>query len=151
SSDQALAVSDVAPLLQGKAPAEAAPRGKRVVAAAAELAKPEASKEAHGPRVVIAAASNLPWNRSFHDAALLGDRLFVENGVAWVAARPLLVSVPEKSAHDIGLALTEDSLSEVLRYVLIYMPGVAALLGVLVLFERRKREKRSRMAAEGPR
>ena len=50
-------------------------------------------------------------------------------------------------AHEVGLSLTEDSLSEVLRYVLVYLPGVSALLGVLVMLERRKREKRGRADA----
>ena len=67
--------------------------------------------------------------------------------MSWASSRPALVSVPKKSAQEVGLALTEDSLSEVLRYVLVYMPVVSALLGILVLFERRQREKRGRARA----
>ncbi len=55
--------------------------------------------------------------------------------------------MPEKSAHEVGLALTEDALGEVFRYVLVYMPAVAALLGVLLMLDRRKREKTSRESA----
>ncbi|HEX3855345.1 MAG TPA: hypothetical protein VHW01_30490, partial [Polyangiaceae bacterium] len=58
--------------------------------------------------------------------------------------RPTLVSVPEKTAHEVGLSLSEGSLSEVLRYVLIYMPGCAAALGVFVMLRRRSIEKKSR-------
>ncbi len=139
SSPKALAVRNVKGLLDGKTDEAGSAPGERLLAAAAELDK--------SARVVIAGAANLPENRSFRDPALIGDRLLVENAVSWVSARPALINVPKKAAHEIGLALTEDSLSEVLRYVLVYLPGVSALLGVLVMLERRKREKRSRQAA----
>jgi len=38
-------------------------------------------------------------------------------------------------------------LSEVLRYVLIYMPGCAAAMGTFVLMRRRSIEKKSRREA----
>ncbi len=56
--------------------------------------------------------------------------------------------MPEKQGHDVGLALTEESLSEVLRYVLVYMPLSAAALGAFVMLRRRGKEKRSRSGAE---
>lgn len=150
SSSGALAIADVAPLLAGTgAPGNAANAGVRVLAAAAELPKPPGSQAPHGARVVIAGASNLPWGRSFRDPGLIGDKLFVENALAWVAARPAIVNVPPRKPREVGLALTEESLGEVLRYVLIYMPGAAAFSGVLVLYRRRALEKRSRKAAEG--
>jgi nitrate reductase gamma subunit len=75
--------------------------------------------------------------------------LLVESSVAWVAARPAIVSVPEKPARAVGLALTEESLGEILRYVLIYMPGTAALVGFMLLYRRRAQEKRSRRESTG--
>jgi hypothetical protein len=139
SSDQALSVRDVRSLLDGNGTPSDGERGQRTLAVAAELGQ--------GARVVWAGAKNLPQNKSFRDPALLGDRLFVENAVSWASSRPALVSVPKKSAQELGLTLTEESLSEVLRYVLVYMPAVSALLGILVLFERRQREKRGRARA----
>ena len=112
-----------------------------MLGAAAELDKPRVC--------VIAGAGNPPHNRSFRDPALLGDRLLVENALSWVTAQASADQRPEKAAQDVGLSLTEESLSEVLRYVLIYLPAVSALLGVLVMLERRKREKRGRNAAKG--
>ena len=47
----------------------------------------------------------------------------------------MIVSVPEKASHDVGLSLTEESLGEVQRYVLMYMPASAALLGSLKIME----------------
>jgi nitrate reductase gamma subunit len=48
-----------------------------------------------------------------------------------------MVTIPSKGTHAVGLALTEASLGEVWRYVLIYMPGSVILLGLLVLHRRR--------------
>jgi hypothetical protein len=80
---------------------------------------------------------------------LLGARLLVENALAWVAARPAIVSVPQKPARTVGLSLTQESLGEILRYVLVYMPSTAALGGFVLLFRRRVRETRSRRDGAG--
>jgi nitrate reductase gamma subunit len=66
-----------------------------------------------------------------------------------VAARPAIVSVPEKPARAVGLSLTEESLGEILRYVLVYMPGTAALAGFVLLYRRRAMETRSRRENAG--
>ncbi len=91
-------------------------------------------------RCVFLGSSSPLWSSTWREAALLGTRRFVENIVSWLAAQPKLVSVPEKSEHPAGLALTEESLTEVQRYVLLYMPLTAALMGVLVLYRRRRQE-----------
>ena len=148
SSPEALALEDVKAVLERGATPEG-PHAERVLAMAVELARPERSKEKHGPRLIVAGSSDLPRARSFRDPALAGDRLLVENALAWAAARPAIVSVPEKPARELGLALTEDSLGEVLRYVLIYMPVTATLLGVMILLGRRSKEKSSRRPASG--
>jgi hypothetical protein len=92
----------------------------------------------------VVGSSNLAWSRNWRDPAALGNRLFVESAVSWLAERPLLVSVPEQATHEVGLALTEESLGEVMRYVLLYLPGSAAALGLLVMLRRRAGERRSR-------
>jgi hypothetical protein len=79
----------------------------------------------------------------------MGNRVFIESALAWLAAKPAIVSVPEKPSHPAGLSLTEESLREVLRYVLVYMPGSALLLGGLILVRRRGAERRSRRAVQG--
>lgn len=141
SSDRALALTDVTPVLEGRSPPKSG-RGRHALSAARELEKK--SPGGRPARVVVVGAANLAFNDAFRDAALYGDRLFVENAVAWLSARPTLLSVPEKRGHPVGLALTEESLSEVLRYVLLYMPGSAALLGIVVALRRRAVERRSR-------
>jgi len=142
SSGEAFTIDDVRPLLDGSMDASQAPRRAQVLGVARELPKPPAAS--HAPRIVFIAAQNPAQNRNFRDSGLYGDRILVENAVSWLAARPALVSVPEKPPHEVGLALSDESLMEVMRYVLIYMPGSAALVGVAVLLRRRSLEKRSR-------
>jgi hypothetical protein len=119
-------------------------RGPFSLAMAAELPKPAGSQAAHGPRLVVVGSANLAWSRNWQSPTTFGNRLFIESAVSWLAAQPALVSVPEKAAADVGLSLTEESLGEVFRYVLLYMPGCAAGLGLFVLLRRRARERRSR-------
>jgi hypothetical protein len=152
SSPEAFSIKDVRAIAEQTKPLEKAPGdpgGPFVLAYAVELPKPAGSAAPHGPRVVIASTANLAWSRNWREPTLLGNRLFVESALSWLAARPALVSVPDKQSFDVGLALTEDSLGEVLRYVLVYMPLSAAALGLFVLLRRRAKEKRSRKDAGG--
>jgi len=147
SSDQALSLGDLSSLLDPNRkdePVENQARATYSVAVAAELPKPPGSSAKYGPRIVLSGAANLLWNRNYGDSSLFGARLFSENALSWLGSRPALVSVPEKTEHDIGLSLSEGSLGEVLRYVLIYMPGCTAALGTFVLVRRRSVEKKSR-------
>lgn len=149
SSDQTIALDDVKRVLEPAGVPTDAPKAARILAAAAELPKPSGSSAKYGPRVVIAGSSSYARSHSFRDPALVGNRLLVENALAWAAVRPAIVNVPEKPARSVGLALTEESLSEVLHYVLVYMPGAAALIGGLILYRRRAEEKNSRRNREG--
>jgi len=147
STDKALSLRDLSALLDPNHkddPIDNAPRAEYTLAVAAELPKPPNSNRKYGPRVVLAGAANLVWGRNYSDSSLYGDRLFSENALSWLSAHPALVSVPEKTEHDVGLSLSDSTLSEVQRYVLIYMPGCAAALGVFVLLRRRSLEKQSR-------
>lgn len=148
TSEQAVALDDLRPLLEGRDPGAAASeeKGKFVLAVARER---ETKPDSPPVRLVLAGSAVLAENRSFRDAALYGDRLFVENALAWLSARPALVSVPEKNPRELGLSLSEESLSEVLRYVLLYMPATAALLGAFVILRRRSLETRSRRPKPG--
>ncbi len=147
SSPSAFSIDDLGPFVQGdkdvvKGPDN--PSGPFTVAMASELPKPKGSRSSHGPRLVVVGTVNIAWSQSWRDSTLLGDRLFVENAISWLAARPALVSVPAKASHAVGLSLTQDSISKVRNYVLLYMPGAGLLLAAFVLFRRRAAEKRSR-------
>ncbi len=150
SSERSLAIDDLAPLSDPGRRGELLQRAKSGsfgLAAAAELPKPDGSTAGYGPRMFVSGASNLAWNRNFQDPSLYGNRRLIENALSWVAARPSLLSVPEKPERELGVALTEESLGEVMRYVLLYMPGSAILLGAFVLLRRRSTEQRSRQAS----
>lgn len=145
SSASAVALDDLTPLRDAAArPAPSATPKSYGIAAACELPPPAAAKTAHGPRVFVTGASNLAWNRNFQDPSLYGNRRLIENALSWAAARPSMLSVPEKPEREVGLSLSQDSLAEVMRYVLFYMPAAAGLLGAFVLLRRRSSERESR-------
>ena len=147
TTEQAVALDNLKPILERRADlALDQKRARFSLGVAHEL---PAAEGAPRTRLVLVGSATVAQNRSYRDAALYGNRLFVENAVAWVAARPTLVSVPEKPPREIGLSLSQESLGEVLRYVLIYMPATAALLGAFVLLRRRALESRSRKRPEG--
>jgi hypothetical protein len=147
SSAQALTLKDLSVLDDTARRQEAAQNAEQKsygLAAARELAKLPSAKAAHGSRLFVSGASNLAYNRNFQDPALYGNQRLIENALSWAAARPSMVSVPEKREHEVGLSLAEESLGEVMRYVLLYMPAAAGLLGAFVLLRRRSSERAAR-------
>ncbi len=146
TTEKAFSVGDVRPFLVGEpvTPRERDPRGPFVVAMASELEQKSDAAVAHGPRLVVLGTSSLAWNEGFRDPGLTGNRLFIESVFSWLAAAPALVTVPEKSRVELDLTLTEESLTSVWRYVILYMPITALLIGVLVLYRRRATERASR-------
>lgn len=144
SSEHAVGLRDLGALADdGAKAASESERRSFGLAAARELPKPAGVKAAHGARLFVSGASNLAWNRNFQDPALYGNRRLIENAISWAAARPTMISVPEKAERELGLSLSEESLNEVLRYVLLYMPAAAGLIGAFVLLRRRSSERRS--------
>ena len=151
SSEHALALQSLDALSSVEKRAELGreePPERQYLAAAAELPKPAHSKRSHGPRLFVTGASNLAWNRNFQDPSLYGNRRLIENAISWAAARPRMLSVPDKQTREVGLSLSEESLGEVMRYVLLYMPGSVALIGGFVLLRRRNVERQARRDAD---
>ncbi len=148
SSSEAFAVDDLRPLQasSGRLAPPRESRGPLALAYAAELPPPpEATPQrSRGPRLVVVGAANVAWSRNWRDPALFGTRLFMENTISWLADRPALVSVPERPRHPAGLSVTEESLLEIQRYVLLYMPLTAAASGMFILLRRRRTERLSR-------
>jgi len=93
---------------------------------------------AHGSRLVVVGTASIAWAQNLAHENLIATSLFVDNALAWLPALPALVNVPARAPKTLSLDLSEESLGEVLRYVLFYMPGTAALLGLLVLLRRRQ-------------
>lgn len=132
-------------------PAEADHKGPLVVAYAAELPKPAASTAAYGPRVVVVSSPSALFGANWQSAELHGTAVLIESAVSWLAARPAMLDIPGKPAFTAGLRLTEDSISSIFRYVVLYMPLAAALLGVAVYLQRRGRRARPAAAPPGDR
>jgi hypothetical protein len=147
SSEMAVAIRDLhAFSTPGGAEAAAAHAEPKSfgLAAARELPRPPGSKALHGARLFVSGASNLAWNRNFQDPSLYGYRRLIENAISWAAARPSMLSVPEKPEREVGISLSEESLSEVMRYVLLFMPAASGLIAAFVLLRRRNQERASR-------
>lgn len=132
-------VSDDAAMGAGKAQAY-------VMSVAAEYPTMGTSRRG---RVVAVGSPSVLWSSTWREPALLGSRRFVESAVAWLSAEAPLVSVPEKPPQAAGLSLTDAGMAEVRTYVLFYLPGGIALIGVLLLWGRRREGVLARRGA-GP-
>jgi len=149
TSDAAFAKRDVAAAAQGsdappRSPADAP--GPFVVAMAGE--RPRATPTApHGPRVVVLgsryflAQDNWRQPRPLHGAAFL-----VDSALSWLAARPEVVDVPDRAEVAAGMRVSEEGRTEVQRYVLLFMPLAALLLGAAVWAWRRSSENKPYVA-----
>jgi hypothetical protein len=140
STEHAFHIQSFRTLQSGEPLPEAETAPRRELLAAAWEASAGAAGEASGQhsRVVVVGTPSVLWPSTFSDPGLLATRRFVENTVNWLVAAPTLVSVPEKRSQPAGLDLTEAAMSEVQRYVLLYLPLAVLCLGGLVVLRRRK-------------
>jgi hypothetical protein len=123
--------------------------GPLAVAIASERPK-LTTKSAHGPRAVVIGTGSVLQPLNWAEPA--GDRgaaFLVENAISWLAARPVVLDVPDKPAGVSAIHVSEESRAGVWRYVLLYVPGAAALLGIAVALRRRSTEGREWKGADG--
>ena len=114
--------------------------GPFVVGMASERAK-VAKDAAHGPRVVVLGSTialaqpnwraPVPWR---------GAAFLVENSISWLASQPQVLDIPARPSIAAGIKISEESRSEVRRYVLIYMPLAVFLVGLAIGLRRRSTE-----------
>ena len=109
--------------------------GPLALAMAAELPKKSATA-AHGPRMVVVGTASVALGQSWQERALRGGAIFTESALSWLSAESPIVDVPDKPAVA-GARINEASLGELLRYVMLYMPGAVLFLGVSVWLRRR--------------
>lgn len=127
-------------------PTDADKKGPLTVAYASELPK-LATSDPHGPRVVVAGSASVMYGANWQSEELRGTALFVESALAWLAAKPVFLDIPNKPMYAAGLHLTEDDLAAVFRYAVLLMPLTSILVGVAVHL-RRRRGKRRRVGGE---
>jgi hypothetical protein len=139
TSERAFAVADASLLVGPKLALDDvkhAAEGPFSVAMAAELPDTPGAEKRSARLVVLGSHSPLLGD-TWQDPTRSGTRRFVESALSWLVSRPSLVSLPEKPERQVQLSFTEEAMTEVVRYVLLYMPGTALLLGALILYRRR--------------
>jgi hypothetical protein len=116
--------------------------GPLVVGMASERTKLNA-KAPHGPRaVVLGTASVLQPMNWAEPQADRGSAFLVESAISWLAMRPIVLDIPDKPAAMSAIRVSDDARSGIWRYVLLYVPGSAILLGFAVTLRRRSTEGR---------
>jgi ABC-type uncharacterized transport system len=143
TSGKSFAVTTIAGAADWKempAPKDTDPKGPLVVAMASE--RPKVSKDApHGPRVVVIGTGSVLVRQNWEEPMpLRGAVYLVESAISWLASKPEILDVPAKPEVTAGLRINEEARSEVRRYVLVFMPLAAALLGIAVALRRRSTE-----------
>ena len=124
--------------------------GPLVLAMAGE--RPKVSPSApHGPRAVGVGTGSAVIRRDWAEPLpLRGAALFTESAISWLASKPEILDVQAKDTVAAGIRITEDSRAEVKRYVLVFMPLAALLLGVAVGLRRRGTEGATRPRKKEP-
>ncbi len=116
--------------------------GPLTVGMASERPKVNA-KAPHGPRaVVFGSASPLQPMNWAEPPADRGAAFLVESAVSWLSARPIILDIPDKPAGLAAIRISDDARTDIWRYVLLYVPGSACLLGIAVALRRRSTEGR---------
>lgn len=159
TSDRSFAVdfARASAIARGAEPAMEAgdARGSFVVAMASE--RPSVAPGApHGPRAVVfgtaAPFAATQWRQT---SPWRGSAVLVESAISWLAAKPQILDVPVRPAVSAGIRVNQESLVEVRRYVLVYMPLAIAVLGIGVALARRSSEgkpvKRKKRRVDEPR
>lgn len=102
-------------------------------------------------RVVIVGSSTPFVNAVYADPtpAMTFSRTLGLLWMSWLASRPPILDLPPKPSVQIAMHLSEEDLTSIGRYVLVYMPMATALVGVAVFLRRRSTEgKRVRRPAK---
>jgi|GEM_PF-290426 len=115
-------------------------KGPLTVSFASQL--PHRAGEARGARMVAVASSSPMMGENWMADELRGTAVFIESAIAWLASAPTPIDIPKKPAMTTGLRLSEESLTSIFRYVVIFIPLASALVGIAVQLRRRSTERR---------
>jgi hypothetical protein len=143
SSEQSFGVLNIAGAAEWTDVPERKPHdlaGPLVVAMASERSKLSPGAP-HGPRVVVVGTGSAVIRRDWMEPLpIRGAALFTESAISWLASKPAVLDVPARPSVAAGIRITDESRAEVRRYVLVFMPLAAALLGIAVALRRRGTE-----------
>jgi hypothetical protein len=148
SSDQSFALHDVASFIASKEePRKAAGDRQGPLDLATATTR---DKSVGGARVLIIGSATPFVNAAYLDPSptMTLSRTLGLLWVSWLTARPPILDLPPKPSVQIAMHMTEEDVSAVGRYVLLYMPLASALIGGAVWMRRRATEgKRLRRPA----
>jgi ABC-type uncharacterized transport system involved in gliding motility auxiliary subunit len=86
--------------------------------------------------MVVAGTSNFPINAYFLQQG--NGNLFL-NMVSWLAQDEDLISIRPKPQDDRRILLSQSQLSMIRLFTLIVLPGIALVVGIAVVLNRRRR------------
>lgn len=115
-------------------------KGPLTISFAAEL--PARAGAARGARMIAIASSSPMMGENWLADELRGTAIFIESSIAWLASAPTPIDIPKKPAMSAGLRLSEDSLTSIFRYVVIFIPLASALVGIAIQLRRHSTERR---------
>ena len=153
TSDEAFGMVDFRSWASGAPPLPGAAdkKGPLTVAAAAErppVTMGDPRRVPHTPpggkhagRLLVVGSAGALWGANWQREDLRGTAVFAEGAIAWLTERPPILDIPQKPAFAAGLRVSDEWLDATRRYVLLYMPLAAMLVGVAV-YLRRRGEKR---------
>ncbi len=151
TSDQSFALHDIATFIASKEePKKSASDRVGPLDLAVAVVR---DKSIGGSRVVVVGTSTPFVNAAYLDPSpqMVLTRTLGLLWVSWLTARPPILDLPPKASVQIALHLSEDDVSSIRNYVLIYMPIAVALIGGAVWARRRSTEgKRPRGRREVP-
>jgi hypothetical protein len=108
-------------------------RGQRVLGVSCE-----GHDTVKGARLVFLADTYSYTNDPVRNGRVLTGLDLFTNAVNWLAARENLLEIPPKSLYVSQVDLTEEEYHQIGLYVVIIIPGIAALAGLVVWWLRRR-------------
>jgi hypothetical protein len=143
TSDKSFTLTDVHGFLTSRGQLVRKPEDRQGPLDLAVAAERPAPKPGLPPVRLVITGSSYPFvNAAFYDAAppsVLARKLGMV-WFSWLTARPPILDLPPKQTVQIALHLTEEDLSSIGRYVLVYMPLAVFLAGGAVWLRRRSTE-----------
>lgn len=140
TSDQSFALHDIAGFIASKEePKKSASDRAGPLDLAVAVTR---DKSIGGSRVVVVGTSTPFVNAAYLDPSpqMVLTRTLGLLWVSWLTARPPILDLPPKGSVQIAMHLTEDDVSSIRNYVLVYMPLAVALIGGAVWARRRSTE-----------
>jgi hypothetical protein len=115
-------------------------KGPLTVAWASELPKRPGAER--GARVVVVGSASVVIGDNWQRDDLRGTAIFVESAIAWLAAQPVPLDIPNKPSFTAGLRMSEDTMGSIFRYVVAFIPLASVLTGAAIYLRRRSTERR---------